>query len=184
MDIKEAKEKIQDFINRGEVIQVVEKHVPEKGLIMPDYVSGSKLDQWINEIYIFNQRYLKTHPLYDSIEKTCNNYRKSFDPCKTMLGYLNTLLRDDEFWEEEFKAKEALPINNASQQSTVTNIYVAGDVNSSNLASFNHSPQATSNNSEKSDPQKTWFEKYWFPLILALVPVIGTIVVALIEIFN
>ena len=62
MNIKDAKEKIKDFINRGEVIQVVEKHEPEDGIIMPSFVSGPKLDQWINEIFIFNQRYLKKHP--------------------------------------------------------------------------------------------------------------------------
>ena len=186
MNIKDAKEKIKDFINRGEVIQVVEKHEPKDGMIMPSFVSGPKLDQWINEIFIFNQRYLKKHPLYDSIEKVCNNYKKSCNPCKTMLGYLNTLLHDDEFWEEECKSNEPLQSNDPTPQPTnvTTNIYVTGDANGSNLASFNHSPQATSSSSEPSEPKKSWFEKYWFPLILALIPVIGGIIVALIEIFN
>ena len=185
MNIKDAKEKIKDFINRGEVIQVVEKHEPEDGIIMPSFVSGPKLDQWINEIFIFNQRYLKKHPLYDSIEQVCNNYKKSFDPCKTMLGYLNTLLHDDDFREEEFTPKEALPTNNTTpQQPTVTNIYVAGNVNGSNLASINSSAQASTDSEEKSEPKKSWFEKYWFPLILALITVAGGIVAALIQAFN
>ncbi len=58
--------KVESFIMRGETIKKEEyHHVTDSGLIMPDYISGPKTDQWFNEISIFTSRTLINHPLHD-----------------------------------------------------------------------------------------------------------------------
>ena len=60
---------------------------------------------------------------------------------------------------------------------SVTNIYFQGDMTGSNIATGNDSKQEY-----KKAPieNKSWFEKYWFPLLLALVGAAGVIIAALI----
>lgn len=63
----------------------------------------------------------------------------------------------------------------------MTNIYITGNVNSSNLATGTNSNQTLTNiNQDQLDDKKSWFEKYWFPLIIALLGVIGSIIAAII----
>lgn len=101
MNISQQKDKIEEFVRRGETIKVQENHIPEKGILMGNYVSGPMLDQWINEINIFNERYLKKHPFYELIKTVCIKYKKEFSPCDDIIGYLKTILIDDEFWEAQ-----------------------------------------------------------------------------------
>lgn len=61
--------KINEFIQRGEHIGKVEYHPAEGGFAI-SYVSGPLYDAWMGEINIFNERYLKKHPLYKSIHST------------------------------------------------------------------------------------------------------------------
>ena len=64
----------------------------------------------------------------------------------------------------------------------VTNIYISGNVNGSNLSTGTNSNQTLSNaNQNQSNDKKTWFEKYWFPLIIALIGIIGPIIAAIIK---
>ncbi len=93
------KEKVCSFIQRGEEILVKERHTPERGIVMPSYVSGPLLDAWMGEIIIFNERYLKKHPLHDSIYTTYLRYKEQFSCCGDMLGHLRALATDDEFFE-------------------------------------------------------------------------------------
>lgn len=62
---------------------------------------------------------------------------------------------------------------------SVTNIYFQGNMTGSNIATGNHSEQE-----HKAAPteNRSWFEKYWFPLFLALIGVAGTIIAAVITI--
>lgn len=102
-------EKINNFIKRGEEIKVLEYH---PALAFPAYVSGPKFDVWMNDIHVFNERYLKDHPLYDSISKTYSTYKKkSSSSCDDMLGYLRTLASDAEFFNtRETASKEPDPM--------------------------------------------------------------------------
>lgn len=259
-NVNQQKDKIEEFVKRGEVIKVQEKQVPEKGILMPDYVSGPMLDQWINEINIFNERYLKKHQLYDQIKNVCIKYKKMFTPCDDIIGYLKTILVDVEFWDDQIEDnntqnsvisdeaemmlsalldmhnfcdgeiyledndsrvkdipnyEKALKRLNAEgffitykpdvtggyeielsekalayhkgqkhkKESTtnVTNIYISGNINGSNLSTGTNSNQTLTNaNQKQSSDKKTWFEKYWFPLIIALLGVIGSIIAAII----
>ena len=92
--------KVESFIIQGEIIK--EEYHSTKGsrLIMSDYVSGPKTDQWFNEIYIFNSRTLINHPLHDQIAEVCRNHKKSLSTFSDMMGYLKALASDDEFWNE------------------------------------------------------------------------------------
>lgn len=100
--------KVDTFIKQGEVIMKEEfHHVSEPGIAMPDYISGSKSNQWFNEISIFNERFLLTHPLHDKIATLCENHNHLFSPHKDMIDYLKTLALDEEYWaENELKGVE------------------------------------------------------------------------------
>lgn len=60
---------------------------------------------------------------------------------------------------------------------SVTNIYFQGNMTGSNIATGNSSEQEYNTTSTED---KSWFEKYWFPLLLALIGVAGTIIAAII----
>lgn len=72
--------------------------------------------------------------------------------------------------------QESVSTTSAPAQS-VTNYYFQGNMTGSNIATGNNSEQeykvAPSEN-------KSWFEKYWFPLLLALIGAAGTIIAAII----
>ncbi len=94
---KKPSSKVYSFIEQGEIIMKEEyHHVTEPGLIMPDYISGPKSDQWFSEIKIFNDRFLSEHPLHDSIDKACASHRRSFSAHEDMMGYLRALQNDEE----------------------------------------------------------------------------------------
>ena len=93
--------KVEAFIKQGEVIMKEEyHHITDPGIIMPDYIDGPKSDQWFNEINIFNSRYLKSHPLYAQISKTCKDHKNSYSAHEDMMGYLKALAADDKYWME------------------------------------------------------------------------------------
>lgn len=103
--------KVEAFIKQGEVIMKEEcHHVTEPGLIMPDYISGPKSDQWFSEISIFNSRVLEKHPLHKEIDDICKNHH-TFSSHDKMMGYLRALVSDVDFWREQdlIERKESFP---------------------------------------------------------------------------
>lgn len=93
--------KVEAFFEQGNAIMKEEyHHITEPGLIMPDYISGPKSDQWFNEISIFNSRKLINHPLHDQIAKVCKNHKRSLSAHEDMMGYLKALASDSDFWRE------------------------------------------------------------------------------------
>lgn len=98
--------KVETFIERGNEIIKEELHTSsDSGVIMPDYISGPKSDQWFSEIQIFNSRILINHPLHDQIDDICQKHKRLFSPHEDMMGYLKALVLDSDFWEG-FKRKE------------------------------------------------------------------------------
>lgn len=101
--------KINDFILQGEIIMQEEyHHITEPMIVMPDYISGPKSDQWFSEISIFNDRVLLNHPLHDQIENVCKNHRRQHSPHKIMMGYLRALAEDEEFFETIEQRKDTV----------------------------------------------------------------------------
>ena len=92
------KVRVDEFIERGNKIKKEEFH-PAKGGFPFECVSGPLYDVWMSEINIFNERYLKTHPLHKSIYSTYfhrNNNPSAFDD---MMGYMHALAADEEYFK-------------------------------------------------------------------------------------
>ena len=81
----------------------------------------------------------------------------------------------DDYIIVESKQEAEIPATVFPQ--SVTNIYFQGNMSGSNIATGNNSEQEY--NAAPSE-NKSWFEKYWFPLLLALIGAAGTIVAAII----
>lgn len=92
------KAKVDGFIRRGIDIGRMEFH-PAGGGFPFSYVSGPLYDTWMGEVNIFNERYLKEHPLHDSISATYSNYRKNSSSLNEMLGHLRALSADADFFK-------------------------------------------------------------------------------------
>lgn len=83
--------RIYKFLKRGEEIGIKEYH-DAMGI---SSVSGPLFNAWIDEIKVFTERYLKNHPLYESISSTCFR-KKNMHAYTDMMGHLNALLADEE----------------------------------------------------------------------------------------
>lgn len=90
---------VNDLLERGEKIGV-EEIQPSVDNFFPDYIDGPKYDIWMNEVNIFNERYLKDYPIYDCIKNTFHNHKCNSSAYNDMIGYLRVLEADDQFWEE------------------------------------------------------------------------------------
>ncbi len=83
--------RICKFIERGEIIFQKEK----SEVLGIDMVSGPLYNEWMDEINIFVERYLKNHPLYNSIHRTYLK-RKNMHSFDDMMGHLKALAKDGE----------------------------------------------------------------------------------------
>lgn len=110
MTLRDQYAKIEEFLKRGEEIKRKEFHRAEGGFLI-SFVKGPLFDAWMGEINIFNERYLKGHPLYRSIYSTYfhrGNKPSAFDD---MMGHLRALYSDDVYFgivqkEEEVKVMQ------------------------------------------------------------------------------
>lgn len=96
--------RIQKFLMRGEEIGIKELH-DAKGI---SSVSGPLFNAWIDEIKVFNERYLRKHPLYESISSTCF-HKKNMYAYLDMMGHLNALLADEELDKYYVQSKKIQP---------------------------------------------------------------------------
>lgn len=87
--------KLGDFLRRGEEIGEKEYHPAERGFAM-SYVSGPLYNAWMDEINIFNERYLKKHPMHDQIYQTYFHRRNQPSAYSDMMGHLRALAADEE----------------------------------------------------------------------------------------
>ena len=99
MTLTEQYQKILIFIERGEKIANEEFHSGTTGFAM-SYISGPMFETWMNEINIFNDRYLKNHPLYKDIHSTIFHHKTQISSHKYMMGHLLALKNDVEFFQE------------------------------------------------------------------------------------
>lgn len=88
--------KLQEFIQRGEEIGKKEYHPAERGFAI-SFVSGPLYKAWMDEINIFNERYLKDHPMHDQIFQTYFHRRNRPSAYEDMMGHLRALSADEEF---------------------------------------------------------------------------------------
>lgn len=95
-------EKILEFIRRGEEIKD-EEFDDLRFVINPTY---PLFNQWINEIKIYAERALKTHPLYKDIISTHFHQKNKLADLDKMLGILKALSRDEAIFSNK---NESLP---------------------------------------------------------------------------
>ena len=101
----EQKQRISEFIARGEKIGKQEK-TEFAGV---SQVKGPQYETWMSEISVFNERHLKDHPLYSDIHSAFfhrNTSRKSY---QNMMGHLQALINDTDYWGELQQDKESKP---------------------------------------------------------------------------
>lgn len=113
----EQKQKISEFITRGEDIDKREK-TEFAGV---SQVKGNQFDAWMSEISVFNERYLKAHPLYSAIHSAFfhrNTSRKSY---QNMMGHLQALVNDSDYWEEPQEKKNTNPLTLQSNEKGTQN---------------------------------------------------------------
>ena len=89
------KERVEEFIQRGERIGKEEYHPAGNGNLI-SFISGPQYEKWKNDIYIFTERYLKSHPLYDDIMSS----KGKISEYEKLMGYLQSLADDEELWGE------------------------------------------------------------------------------------
>ena len=105
MTLFEQYKKVSEFIQRGQDIKNKEYHPAERGFLIA-YTGGPLYNTWMGEINIFNERYLKEHPLYRSIYSTYfhrGNKPSAFDD---MMGHLKALHSDHIFFGIDQKEEE------------------------------------------------------------------------------
>lgn len=89
--------KLLKLIEQGNKVGKEEYHPAENGFPFA-YISGPQYAQWMSEINIFNERYLRNHPLYKSIHTTYFHKDTDSNAYDNMMGYLKALIVDEEFW--------------------------------------------------------------------------------------
>ncbi len=91
----EQKLRVLEFVARGE--EIGKKEYSTSGLIPS--ISGPLFEAWMNEIKIFNDRYLKEHPLHETINSTVFHHKGQLSSHKNMMGHLRALSCDTEYWQ-------------------------------------------------------------------------------------
>lgn len=108
---------VKIFIYRGKEIEKKCNFKNDLALydnILISGVYGDEFNAWLGEINIFNERYLKVHPLYKSIKDTYFFRETKQSTFEDMMGHLNALYADKEYWGEldmqskTTKAKDAI----------------------------------------------------------------------------
>lgn len=92
---------VKNFITRGKNIERKCKVQNEAALadgILMSGVYGNEFNAWLGEINIFNERYLKDHPLYNAIKNTYFFSRSRGTTFEDMMGHLAALATDKDYW--------------------------------------------------------------------------------------
>lgn len=115
MDKIQQEKKINEFLSEAEKIREKEYNkLSSQGILIPDYVGGPLCDEWLNEIYIFGNRYLTNHPLFNKIKDIYENKSARYSTFDDMLSILKSLKNDEEYWalNNNYDGNELLYTNN------------------------------------------------------------------------
>ena len=106
---------VKYFISRGENIkrkcELQNDMAAVQGMVLSG-VSGNEYNAWLGEINIFNERYLKDHPLYSFIKNTYFFNRTKDSTFEDMMGHLTALVADKEYWGESDRLSMPANIHN------------------------------------------------------------------------
>lgn len=82
--------KVEYLIKQGEALSENDKYSVK--------LYRSECESWMSEVNILNERYLKKHPLYDSIHTTYFHRKTNSFSIMDMIGLLSALVVDTEYW--------------------------------------------------------------------------------------
>ncbi len=122
----EQQRKISEFITHGEEIGKREK-TEFAGV---SQVKGPQYETWMSEINVFNKRHLKDHPLYSDIHNAFFHRNTSRESYQNMMGLLQALINDTDYWEElqqdtESKPQTVLPIKKGTERHMTPIIFIS-----------------------------------------------------------
>ena len=106
MNLKEQKNKVIELIERGNKIKQTASKLPNGTPVLD--VNAALFSTWMGEINIFNERYLKNHPLYKSIFTTYFQRIPRVSCCDSMIGHLQALISDNDYFGEQDENIELL----------------------------------------------------------------------------
>lgn len=107
---------IKELIAQGEAIGKEEFH-PATESFPYAFVSGPNYEEWMAEINILNERYLKSHPSYESIHYNYEQRNRKPGAYRETMAQLKVISADKEYWgltEEGNNEKmgDSIPHNN------------------------------------------------------------------------
>ena len=107
MTLNEQHSKLKGLIGTGQVMafEAERKQKNDYSFTIPK----AAFEAWMGEINTFNIRYLKKHPQYDSIHTAYFHRKNLLDHCEKMVGLLQAVSNDSEFWEES-EVPESRPV--------------------------------------------------------------------------
>ena len=92
------KQKIVSLIEEGEKILDANRVLPS---VEPTIVPLSAFETWMGKINTFNERYLKKHPMHDSIFACYFHRKNTASKCYEMIGLLKAVESDEDLWGTE-----------------------------------------------------------------------------------
>ena len=92
---------IDELIRLGSTALQSEQKSPGERIIAPDYLDGPNYTEFKSKLKLFNERYLKEHPLYQEIKRELKSY-SPISACKNIVQHLQTI-REDELFLSQFK---------------------------------------------------------------------------------
>lgn len=108
------KEKIDEFVKRADELRDIDKaNRRNAGFVDLRNNMPSGINQWMSEIKLFNERYLKTHPLYKDIDSVCFHNKGQYSDYNKMVGLLKALQNDDEIEKESENKLTYQPVVNS-----------------------------------------------------------------------
>jgi len=111
MDKLQQKKKIDELLLNAEKIRLKESNYPStQGILIPDYVGGPMCDEWLNEVYIFSNRYLINHPLFNKIKEIYDYKTARYSTFEDMVSLLKSLTNDNEFWSIPYTQERELNV--------------------------------------------------------------------------
>lgn len=117
LTLTEQREKLNSLIATGQLmsLEASKRQVSDYSFTLPK----AEFETWMGEINTFNERYLKNHPQRNSIHTAFFHRKNLMDHCHKMIGLLQSVANDNDFWGEcQVITPSALIVNSLTQKET------------------------------------------------------------------
>lgn len=109
---KSPRDQLRDLISEAAIVERMDFKAIQKGYAIPGVVSH--YNEWKARADIFNERYLKAHPLNEKIKIACSsNTHGSFDILRSSLIAVET---DEEYWNADGRGESDIMVKNNTQK--------------------------------------------------------------------